>query len=102
MSEQQQSAWRRLMKAVKEAKDILAADHYNVIVNHWDDPEVMQTFENIECALMDIQDKEPPLLAAAKWAMENYNSYLGCGEEPCRFIPSMETLRQAIKNYEGQ
>ncbi len=70
--------WSRLLKAAKEAQGILQSEHANLTSGEWDDREVMQIFEDIECALLDISEKGPPpqtadasadLLAACEAAM---------------------------------
>lgn len=64
------SPWDRLAKAAKEAQDLIAAEHYNATAGDWDSDDAMQVFENIECALLDIAETEPELLAACKDAAD--------------------------------
>ena len=71
-----QEPWKQLIAAAKQAQDLIAAEHHNATAGDWDSEDAMQVFENIECALLDIQesginaDAAPDLLKGCAAALE--------------------------------
>jgi hypothetical protein len=86
MSKEKQGPWSRLIAAARKAQAALQADHANLTTGEWEDEEAMQAFEDIECALADIEktrlktDELPALVKACRAGIKDYEAYMA-GEE---------------------
>ncbi|TMJ00970.1 MAG: hypothetical protein E6G97_18735 [Alphaproteobacteria bacterium] len=82
VSEKKQRPWSRLIAVARKAQAVIQAANTNPMHDEWDDVEAKQAFEDIECALADIEktglktDELPALVEACQAGIKDYETYM--------------------------
>jgi hypothetical protein len=82
MSKEKQGPWSRLIAAARKAQAVIQDANTNPMRDDWDDEEAIQAFEDIECALMDIEktglktDELPALVEACQAGVKGYETFM--------------------------
>jgi hypothetical protein len=100
MAETKPGPWTRLLKAAREAQDLVAAEHHDQTGGGWDSDDAMQVYEDIGCAALDVEesgvdaDAAPDLLAACEQVLRGWGHQDGVSR-------AVELARAAVAKAKG-